>query len=97
MSETAVWQSLEGVQAGQVFEVDGANWFGEHPLAAVALLDDLAGPRVGRVGAVRGPVAGRPDDDGSLAAAGPVATRADATRSGNVRDVAQGLGRRQLA
>ena len=42
MSETAVWQSLKGVQAGQVFEVDGANWFGGHPLAAVALLDDLA-------------------------------------------------------
>lgn len=42
ISQTPVWQSLAGVQAGQVFEVDGADWFGGHPLAAIALLDDLA-------------------------------------------------------
>lgn len=42
LSQTPLWQSLEGVQAGEVFEVDGATWFGGHPLAAVALLDDLA-------------------------------------------------------
>lgn len=37
-----VWHTLDGVQAGRVFEVDGATWFGGHPLAAIALLDDLA-------------------------------------------------------
>lgn len=42
LSQTPIWQALDGVQAGQVFEVDGATWFGGHPLAATALLDDLA-------------------------------------------------------
>lgn len=42
LSQTEIWRSLEAVRAGQVYEVDGANWFGGHPLAAIALLDDLA-------------------------------------------------------
>lgn len=42
LSQTAIWQALDGVQSGQVYEVDGATWFGGHPLAAIALLDDLA-------------------------------------------------------
>lgn len=42
LTQTPIWQALRGVQSGQVFEVDGATWFGGHPLAAIALLDDLA-------------------------------------------------------
>lgn len=39
MAQTPIWQEI--VQDSQVHEIDGATWFGGHPLAAIALLDDL--------------------------------------------------------
>lgn len=54
LAATDLWDNLDAVTAGEVYEVDGGAWFGGHPTAAIALLDDLEAAVTGELPAYDG-------------------------------------------
>jgi iron complex transport system substrate-binding protein len=55
LASTPLWATLTAVEEDQVFEVDAGAWFGGHPSAGVALLDDLAATVDGDLAPYEGP------------------------------------------